>query len=49
MLLLLGLGTEDGPSVRTILCSTLTTVAFLQANLKLGVCGFDEFSWSSWL
>ena len=38
MLLLLDLGTEDGPSVRTKLCSTLTTVAFLQANLKLGVC-----------
>ena len=37
MLLLLDLGTEDGPSVRTKLRSTLTTVAFLQANLKLGV------------
>ena len=38
MLLLLDLGTEDGPSVHTKLHSTLTTVAFLQANLKLGVC-----------
>ena len=37
MLLLLDLGTEDGPSVCTKLRSTLTTVAFLQANLKLGV------------
>ena len=34
MLLLLGLGTEDGPSVHTKLCSTLTTVAFLQTNLR---------------
>ena len=42
MLLLLGLGTEDRPSVHTKLCSTLTTVAFLQANLKLGVHGSDE-------
>ena len=42
MLLLLDLGTEDGPSVRTKLHSTLTTVAFLQANLKLGVHGSDE-------
>ena len=37
VLLLLDLGTKDGPSVCTKLCSTLTTVAFLQANLKLGV------------
>ena len=37
VLLLLDLGTEDGPSVHTKLCSTLTTVAFLQTNLKLGV------------
>ena len=42
MLLLLDLGTEDGPSVCTKLHSTLTTVAFLQANLKLGVRGSDE-------
>ena len=42
MLLLLDLGTEDGPSVRTKLHSTLTTVAFLQANLKLGLHGSDE-------
>ena len=42
MLLLLDLGTEDGPSVHTKLHSTLTTVAFLQANLKLGLCGSDE-------
>ena len=42
MLLLLDLGTEDGPSVHTKLHSTLTTVAFLQANLKLGVHGSDE-------
>ena len=42
MLLLLDLGTEDGPSVRTKLRSTLTTVAFLQANLKLGVHSYDE-------
>ena len=37
VLLLLDLGTEDGPSVRTKLRSTLTTVVFLQANLELGV------------
>ena len=37
MLLLLDLGTEDGPSVHTKLHSTLTTVVFLQASLKLGV------------
>ena len=42
MLLLLDLETEDGPLVRTKLRSTLTTVAFLQANLKLGVRGSDE-------
>ena len=42
MLLLLDLGTEDEPSVCTKLCSTLTTVVFLQANLKLGVHGSDE-------
>ena len=33
VLLLLDLGTEDGPSVRTQLRSTLTTVVFLQTNL----------------
>ena len=33
VLLLLDLGTEDGPSVCTKLHSTLTTVAFLQTNL----------------
>ena len=38
MLLLLDLMTEDGSSVCTKLRSTFTTVAFLQANLKLGVC-----------
>ena len=42
MLLLVGLGTEDGPSVHTKLRSTLTTVVFLQTNLKLGVRGSDE-------
>ena len=42
VLLLLDLGTEDGPSVHTKLCSTLTTVAFLQTNLKLDVFGADE-------
>ena len=31
------------------LCSTLTTVAFLQTNLNLGVHGFDEWLRSSWL
>ena len=38
VLLLLDLGTENGPSVHMKLHSTLTTVAFLWANLKLGVC-----------
>ena len=33
VLLLLDLGTEDGPSVHTKLHSTLTTVALLQTNL----------------
>ena len=56
MLLLLDLGTEDGPSVRTKLHSTLTTVVFLQANLKLGVhvlmdvhglCGCEIVGWVS--
>ena len=42
VLLLLDLGTEDGPSVHTKLRSTLTTVAFLQTNLKLGVRSCDE-------
>ena len=31
-----------GPQSVQNLCSTLTTVAFLQSNLNLGVCGFDE-------
>ena len=43
VLLLLDLGTEDGPSVCIKLRSTLTTVAFLQSNLNLGVHGSDEF------
>ena len=38
-----------GPQSVQKLCSTLTTVAFLQTILNVGVCGFDEFSQSSWL
>ena len=38
------LGTEDGSSVLSKLCSTLTTVAFLRTILNLGVCGFDDFT-----
>ena len=38
-----------GPQSIQNLCSTLTTVAFLQSDLNLGVCGFDESLQSSWL
>ena len=38
-----------GPWSVQNLHSTLTTVAFLQSNLNLGVHGFDESSLSSWL
>ena len=43
------LGLRMGPQSVQNLRSTLTTVAFLQSNLNLGVCGFDESSQSSWL
>ena len=42
-------GLRIGPQSVQNLCSTLTTVAFLQSNLNLGVHGFDESSRSSWL
>ena len=38
-----------GPQSVQNLCSTLTTVAFLQSNLNLGVHGFHESLRSSWL
>ena len=38
-----------GPQSVQNLHSTLTTVAFLQSNLNLGVPGSDESSRSSWL
>ena len=38
-----------GPQSVQNLRSTLTTVAFLQSNLNLGVRGFEESSRSSWL
>ena len=38
-----------GPQSIQNLRSTLTTVAFLQSNLNLGVRGFDESLQSSWL
>ena len=38
-----------GPQSIQNLRSTLTTVAFLQSNLNLGVRGSDESSQSLWL
>ena len=38
-----------GPQSIQNLRLTLTTVAFLQSNLNLGVHGSDESSRSSWL
>ena len=49
MLLLLDLGTEDGPSVHTKIALNLDHCSILQANLKARCACFDEFSRSSWL